>query len=347
MTANGPAAISDHDPPDSDRKPEAAAVTIPPETVGAAPRVQIVIVNWNGGDWLRRCAASIAAYGGAAVDRVVIVDNGSVDGSADPDVPGLAPDIIRTGENLGFGRACNRGAAGAAADYLLFLNPDAALEAGTLATALAFMESAAAAEVGVCGIRLVGEDGETQRHCARFPNARSFIGAATGLGALFPRAFPPLPMTDFDHLESRPVDHVIGAFYLIRRPLFEELGGFDERFFVYLEDLDLSRRVREAGRSVYYLAGARAFHKGGGTSEQVKARRLYYALSSRLLYAFKHFRAAGAWTVLAATLLVEPFARLARALLRLSGREAGETLRAFAWLWAALPRVVRGRRIAP
>lgn len=311
------------------------------------PKVQIVIVNWNSGDWLRQCAASIAAHGGPAVDRVVIVDNGSVDGSGDLDVAGLAPEIIRTGENLGFGRACNRGAAGAAADYLLFLNPDAALQADTLATALAFMRSPAAAEVGVCGIRLVGEAGETQRHCARFPNARGFIGAATGLGALFPRLFPPLPMTDFDHLESRPVDHVIGAFYLIHRPLFEALGGFDERFFVYLEDLDLSRRVKAAGRSVFYLAEATAFHKGGGTSEQVKARRLYYALSSRLLYAFKHFGAAGAWAVTAATLLIEPFARLVRALLHASGREAGETLRAFIWLWRALPGVVRGRRIAP
>ncbi len=107
----------------------------PPETVGPGPRVQIVIVNWNSGDWLRRCLASIAAHGGAVVDRVVVVDNGSVDGSADTDVPGLVPDIMRTGDNLGFGRACNRGAAGAQAEYLLFLNPDAALEAGTLATA--------------------------------------------------------------------------------------------------------------------------------------------------------------------------------------------------------------------
>lgn len=311
------------------------------------PGVRIVIVNWNSGELLRRCVASIARYGGPAVERVVIVDNGSTDRSAELEEAGVLLEILRKGENLGFARASNLGAAGAETEYLLFLNPDAALGPGTIDTVLAFMASPAAAGIGICGIRLTGETGETQRHCARLPSARTFIGAATGLGALFPRLFPPLLMTGFDHLDSRPVDHVIGAFYLIRRPLFEKLGGFDERFFVYLEDLDLSRRARGAGQSVYYLAEATAFHKGGGTSEQVKAQRLYYALSSRLLYGFKHFRAGGAWAVAAATLLVEPFARLARALLRLSGREAGEALRAAAWLWLALPRVVRGRRIAP
>jgi len=309
--------------------------------------VRIVIVNWNSGLWLGRCLASIAAHGGDAVERVVVVDNGSTDGSLDVAVPGLELEIIRTGANLGFGKACNLGAAGATTPYLLFLNPDAALHEGTLAAALAFMESVEGAGAGVCGIRLVGEDGATQKHCARLPGARSFIGAATGLGSLLPRLFPPIPLTEFDHETSRPVDHVIGAFYLIRRSLFEALGGFDERFFVYLEDLDLSRRVHASGAAIWYRADATAFHKGGGTSEQVKARRLYYALSSRLLYAGKHLRFGGALSVALATLLAEPFARLLRALVRLSPREAGATLHAYGLLWLALPRVVRGKRVRP
>lgn len=309
--------------------------------------IQIVIVNWNSGAWLGHCLASIAEHGGMAVEKVVVVDNGSTDNSLPADTSGLPLEIIRTGANLGFSRACNLGAAEASAPYLLFLNPDAALHAGTLQAALGFMDSAEGGGVGVCGVRLVGEDGETQRHCARFPGVRSFLGAATGLDALLPRLFPPLILSESEHRESRPVDHVIGAFYLIRRPLFEELGGFDERFFVYLEDLDLSRRVWTAGRSVHYLAEAVAFHKRGGTSEQVKARRLYYALSSRLLYAFKHFRALGAWTVLGATMVIEPIARLVRALFRLAGREAGATLRAYGLLLLALPRTIRGKRVRP
>lgn len=304
-------------------------------------KVHIVIVNWNSGEWLRRCVASIADHGSGLVDRVVVVDNGSIDGSAEVDSCSSPPDLVAAGGNLGFGRASNLGARGAAAPYLLFLNPDAALCEGTLRHALAYMEGPEAAGVAVCGVKLVDEHGVTQRHCARFPTLRTFLGRATGLGRLFPRLFPPLLMEDFDHLESRRVDHVIGAFYLVRRELFENLGGFDERFFVYLEDLDLSLRVREAGWQVHYLAEAIAFHKGGGTSEQVKARRLFYSLRSRILYAFKHFRRRQAWTVALATLLVEPLPRLIRALARLSPREAGDTLRAFFLLWRDFPSLPR------
>jgi len=315
--------------------------------VETGPRAHLVIVNWNSGDWVRRCLASLAAHGGEAVDRVVVVDNGSSDGSLAGEAPGPSVEIIRTGANLGFARACNIGAADARAPYLLFLNPDAQLHAGTLAIVLEFMESPQAGRIGICGIRLTDESGAAQPHCARFPTWRTFVGAATGLSALFPRRMQPSLMVEFDHLESRPVDHVIGAFYVIRRALFDQLGGFDERFFVYLEDLDLSRRASQAGWATHYLAAATAFHQGGGTSEQVKADRLYYSLSSRLLYGFKHFPAGGAWAAAAATLLVEPFARLARALVRGSFREARDTLRAFVWLWRALPKLVAGKRVEP
>ena len=184
-------------------------------------KIHIVIVNWNSGDWLRRCVASIVDHGSGLVDRVVVVDNGSTDGSAEFGPSTSPPELVATGANLGFARASNLGAGGAVASFLLFLNPDAALGGDTLRRALAFMEGPEAAGVAVCGIRLVDEDGGTQRHCARFPTARTFLGSATGLSGLFPRLFPPLLMEDFDHLESRRVDHVIGAFYLVRRELFE------------------------------------------------------------------------------------------------------------------------------
>lgn len=309
--------------------------------ISSEPRVQIVIVNWNSGAWLGRCITALAKYGGRSVARIVVVDNGSTDESLAFDMAGLPLDVICTGANLGFARASNLGARGASAPFLLFLNPDAAIGEDTLRTALDYMEGAEAADVGICGIRLVDEHGGIQRHCARFPSARTFLGAATGLSRLFPKLLPPLLMEDFDHLESRSVDHVIGAFYLVRRELFESLGGFDERFFVYLEDLDLSLRARQSGWKVHYLAEASAFHKGGGTSEQVKARRLFYSLRSRILYAFKHFPGPRAWIVLLATLLVEPFLRLIRALARLSPREAGETLRAYFWLWRDVPFLMR------
>lgn len=307
-------------------------------------QVHIVIVNWNSGDLLRECLASLARFGDDKVARIVVVDNGSVDGS--DAVEGAAPalEIIRTGKNLGFGTACNLGARGAQAPYLLFLNPDAALFEHTLRTTLDYMDSGAAAHTGICGIRLRDERGEIQRHCARFPGLRSYLGYSLGLSRLLPRMFPPWLMEDFDHRESRAVDHVIGAFFLIRRELFEELGGFDERFFVYLEDLDLTRRAATAGWTTWYLAEAEAYHKGGGTSEQVRAHRLFYTQRSRILYAFKHFSRPAALLSLFAVAALEPLVRTLRAAVTLKGGDLVNTFRATGLLLQDFPRLVASIR---
>ena len=104
-----------------------------------------------------------------------------------------------------------------------------------------------------------------------FPGRSIFWRKRPVWTASSPRLFRSHVMTEWDHAASRRVDHVIGAFYLIRREVFEKLGGFDGRFFLYLEDLDLSCRVCGHGRHIMYLADARAYHKGGGVSEQAKA----------------------------------------------------------------------------
>lgn len=281
--------------------------------------IDIVIVNWNAGDMLRECVQSALETGGQALGRVIVVDNGSVDRSLEqlPDDPRLL--VIETRENLGFGRACNRGASLAQGRYVLFLNPDTRLYPTTLTDVLAYMDSQDGQEVGVCGIRLIEDDGAIQHHTTAFPTSRDIYRVD---------AF----RTDFDHQTDRRVSHVIGAFYFMRRALFKQLGGFDERFFVYFEDLDLSYRVHQAGWGIQYLASAAAYHKGGGTSDAVKARRLSYSLTSRLRYARKHFSRPGNLLVLATTLLVEPPLRLLRAVQRRSPQEARETLTAYAML---------------
>jgi len=306
--------------------------------------LHIVIVNWNSGNLLRECIASLAEHGSASIDQLVIVDNGSADDSAEVDGSGLPLRVIRTGANLGFAAACNLGAADASAPYILLLNPDTRLYDDAFSPAVAFMESPQAARIGVCGIQLRDEHGQVQRHSARFPTWRSFIGQSLGLSRLFPRLFPPQHLDEFDHLTSRPVDHVIGAFYLIRRHLWEQLGGLDERFFVYLEDIDLSYRAAAAGWGNYYLADVNAFHKAGGTSEQVKAHRLFYAVRSRILFAFKHFSRGKAWVTTLAALLIEPFARLARGLLRGSRDEVRATWSAYRMLYGDLGNIRRRAR---
>lgn len=306
--------------------------------------LDIIIVNWNAGRQLRECLESVTLTGrdGFHLTRVVVVDNASSDRSADglEDLE-LPLTVIRNADNRGFGAACNQGAKGSEADYLLFLNPDTRLQENSLAKPLAFMEQPNNRSIGIVGIQLMDDDGQVSRTCARFPTPGRFFSKMLGLDRMFPRFFPSHFMSDWDHGESREVDHVIGAFFLVRRSLFTSLGGFDERFFVYLEDLDFSLRAWQAGWSSYYLASIQAYHKGGGTSQQVKATRMFYALRSRILYGDKHFGWFPATGLMAATLLLEPLARLVLSSARRSGEEISETLKGYSMLWGATPALLR------
>ncbi|QEY59398.1 glycosyltransferase family 2 protein [Pseudomonas sp. C27(2019)] len=304
--------------------------------------IDIVIVNWNAGYQLKECLESVLNYNKSEVSSIVVVDNGSTDGSADA-VDGMPNvTVIRTGENLGFGAACNIGAKAGQSPYLLFLNPDTRLEAESLTVPLTFMEQSENQSVGICGIQLIDEQQNVSRTCARFPTIKRLISSTLGLDKLPRLKGAGVHMNDWDHLSSAEVDHVIGAFYLIRRKIFEQVSGFDERFFVYLEDLDLSKTVKNAGWSSWYLTEAKAFHAGGGTSRQVKVHRLFYSLRSRLLYGFKHFPTWQAWLLVLVTLLIEPFTRSIWCLLSRDLVGVKHTWAAYRMLWGSLKYIIQG-----
>ena len=305
-----------------------------------AKMLNIVIVNWNADRQLADCLKSIRAFGHSP-GSVIVVDNASNDDSlAGVEMLSLPIKIIRNAYNRGFGAACNQGAAMASGDYLLFLNPDTRLLEHSLSVPLSLMEQPENAGIGICGIQLLDESGHIVRSCARFPSLGIFVAQALGLNKLPGFRSWGTHMSEWDHTTTREVDHVVGAFYLIRRSLFESLGGFDERFFVYLEDLDFSLRSRQAGWQTVYLAEAQAFHAGGGVSRQVKATRLFYSLRSRLLYGFRHFSKLSAWLLLLITIAVEPCTRLAFALARRSSGEASNTLSAYRMLLTSIPRII-------
>jgi GT2 family glycosyltransferase len=280
-------------------------------------KIDIIIVNWNSGAQLRRCLASIDCLGNDNLAKVVVVDNGSVDGSADClDGYGFSFQVIKNSENLGFARACNQGATEGDARYMLFLNPDTELFSNSLIVPLTFLENAENSGIGICGIQLIDENGHVARTCARFPSLKRFIVQAIGLNKLPGFKGAGVHRDDWDHLTNKSIDHVMGAFFFMRRRVFEVLKGFDDRFFVYLEDLDFSLRARQAGWGTFYLADAQAFHKGGGSSQQVKAKRLFYSLRSRLLYSLKHFPRWQAWVLFGVMAMVEPLSRSMFSLLR-------------------------------
>ena len=303
------------------------------------PSIHVVIVNWNSGTQLKECLLSFPAD--AVALRLMVVDNASIDGSCEglEGVVSAPLAIIRNADNRGFGAACNQGAAGSEADYLLFLNPDTRLMPGSLEKPVRYLQSPEHSAIGIVGIRLLDVDGHVARNTARTPTAWSAVGNSLGLDRLMPSLFPPHFVTEWAHDETQTVDQVMGAYFLVRRSLFEVLGGFDERFFVYYEDLDFSVRAQAQGFSSVYLATAQAFHRGQGTTENATERRMFYFARSKILYALKHFSAFGAFAVVVATLTLEPFARmLARP------QSAGETLRAFGNVWKELPKMLRTKR---
>lgn len=310
------------------------------------PTLDIVIVNWNAGPALRDCVQSIVQSGVSsfALDRVVIVDNASTDGSAD-NLQGLNLPftVIKNSKNIGFAAACNQGARKSEADYLLFLNPDTRLFPNTLEKTIAWISAPENSRTGVLGVQLVDEQGRVSRTCARFPTPSMFLAKMSGLDRIFPRRFPQHFHLEWDHQDSRVVDQVMGAYFFVRCPLFVDLGGFDERFFVYFEEVDFSLRAQQAGWSTYFLASAQCYHKGGGTSEQVKAQRLYYSLQSRLLYSAKHFGTAPSGVLLLGTLFIEPLARVAQAAVRLSMKSVWEVMYGYGLLWSAIPTIIRKR----
>jgi N-acetylglucosaminyl-diphospho-decaprenol L-rhamnosyltransferase len=294
--------------------------------------VHIVIVNWNTGHYLRECLESIvpARRDDLTIARVTVVDNDSSDGSATglEDVP-LPLEMIRNRRNLGFAAACNQGAAGSTADYLLFLNPDTRLLDGTLTTVARFMDGEDSRGIGICGAQMVDARGGLGLSCARFPTLRVFFGKMTGLDRVLPRLFPRHHLTAAEISQSRLVDQVIGAFYFVRRELFTRLGGFDARYFIYYEEVDFALRARRDGALTYFLTEARVLHAENISSSQVRDVRLYHSLRSRQLYAYEHWPHWKAQVLVGLTLTVELAARVASATLRRSASDVSATRAAY------------------
>ena len=304
-------------------------------------KIDIVIVNWNSGNQLNKCLASIARLRCDTISKVIVIDNDSFDGSADNlEAVGLPLQTIYNSTNMGFARACNQGARECDSPYLLFLNPDTEIYENSLTGPLAFMEKPEHSAIGICGIQLIDEKNIISRSCARFPSIVRFGSQAIGIDKLPGLKGTGVHMNDWDHLSSKSIDHVIGAFFFIRRCLFDILNGFDERFFVYLEDVDFSFRAKKAGWGSYYLANAQAFHKGGGSSQRVKATRLFYALQSKLLYGFKHFQRWQAWLLLWIYATIEPITRSLFFLFRGAIQDVINTWSGYAMWYRNLPTLM-------
>ncbi|MES2850494.1 MAG: glycosyltransferase family 2 protein [Bacteroidota bacterium] len=296
--------------------------------------IDIVIVNWTSGHYLRKCIASILENKNEPyVSKVIVIDNDSGDTSATDLVDNRKIEIIHNKKNLGFAKACNQGFRLCKCDFVLLLNPDALLLENTLQDCVAFMKQTSS--VDILGCCLLNDAGITSKSCSRFPSPLRFFYDASGLSKIAPKIFTPATlMTDWDHSESRQVDQVMGAFMFMRKDVFDKIGYFDERFFVYYEELDFSLRLAKAGGISYFSSEIKAVHSGEGTTTSVKAFRLYLSLQSRFRYAKKNFSWPGYLFVCLSTFPVEFISRFFFLLLSGKPGEIKNLIRGFKMLLA-------------
>lgn len=254
--------------------------------------ISIVIVNWNTRQLVADCISSIKKYVHGVTYEIIVSDNGSVDGSiemlrSDPDVI-----LIENNANLGFAIANNIGLRQAKGRYLLLLNSDTVLHEGGLLLSLQYMEKRP--NVGMLGCRLLNRDGSLQLSCARFPDLLTPIFRKLFFEKIVARligndkvSFASIYSED-QHLSDFNPDWMIGAFMLIKRDAYEQVGGLDEAYFMYSEDMDWCYRFRQAGWELVYLASTKVTHFGGGSSDQVPIRTIKRKVDSLLLYFSKH-----------------------------------------------------------
>jgi GT2 family glycosyltransferase len=255
-------------------------------------QVDVIIVNWNSGIYLSNALQSINKSNISVINQVIVVDNNSSDNSFTrvAESKWLFKTVyIRNEENIGFGRACNKASQLCSQKYILFLNPDTAVNYDSISSCLEFMEKDVAEKYAVCGVQLIDSIGRVSRSCARIPSFTNMINASIGLDLVAPRIFPGIIMKEWDHMQSRDVGHVIGAFYFIRTYIFKDMGGFNENYFLYYEDLDLSSRLKSGNFLIRYIVHAGAIHIGGGCSAKILIERRYLSNKSKIEYVRNFF----------------------------------------------------------
>jgi N-acetylglucosaminyl-diphospho-decaprenol L-rhamnosyltransferase len=245
-------------------------------------RVDVVIVSYNSAGTIGDAVAPLA---GDESVRVIVVDNASSDDTVEQ-LRGLPVETIELDDNGGFAHGCNVGWRAGEAPYVLFLNPDARIGPDAVAALAAELDTDDG--IGAVAPRIEEPDGSLDYSLRRAPRLRSSFAQALFLHRLFPEAtWVDEVIRDPDEYEhAHAVDWVSGACFAVRRDVLEELGGLDESFFHYSEDVDICERIRRSGREVRFVPGARAEHEGGASAP--RARLLPILAASRIRYSAKH-----------------------------------------------------------
>ena len=256
--------------------------------------LSIIIVNYNVKEFLQNLLHSIDKAAQNLTYEIIIVDNASDDGSVEYIKNNLLPrgriQLIANNVNLGFGRANNIGMKNAKGKYFLLLNPDTLLSEDTLVNMVSFLEGNPTA--GLAGCKILNPDGTLQLACRRsFPGPWTSFCKVTGLSSFFPNSkiFARYNLTYLDENLTYEVDAISGSFMMLRKEVYEKIGGFDEEFFMYGEDLDLCYRVQKSGYKIYYVHNTQIIHYKGESTKRssIDETKIFY--DAMHLFVKKHF----------------------------------------------------------
>ena len=259
-----------------------------PKSESPNPTLSIIIVSWNVADLLRDCLRSIDQNRGELVLEVIVVDSASADKSVamvSAEFPWVT--VLAQSENVGFPRGNNIGMEVATGDALLLLNPDTKIVGNALAVMLAYLDQNE--DIGLIGPQLLNPDGSHQSSRRRFPTVMTGLFESTWLQSLAPRSMMSRYFaTDLSDDATSDVDWVTGACMLTRRAVVDQVGGMDAAYFMYSEELDWCKRIKDAGWRVVYLPTATVVHHIGKSSEQAVTARHINFNRAKLRYFRKH-----------------------------------------------------------
>jgi len=259
----------------------------------ASTDLSIIILSWNTADLLVACLASLRENPYHGDHEIIVVDNGSSDGSADiasEAFPGIR--LLRNSENLGYSAGNNIGLRAARGRFLLLLNSDIEVRPGALDRLVEFLESHP--EAGAVGARHLNPDGSLQPSCVRFPTLTTALVFDTFLALLPPgkRHLDQYFMRSFDHETLREVDQIPGSCLLMPREVVQRIGLLNEEFWLYFNDVDLCKRILDAGYTVTFLPDAEVMHHNHASTSRFDFFVVQWHLN-RVAYYRKYFGARG------------------------------------------------------
>lgn len=249
--------------------------------------IAVCVINYNTSELLRECLHSVLTQN---ADEIVVVDNASVDGSVEmmktefPSIP-----LVAFEKNIGFGAASNQGIERCYSERIVLLNADTRMKRGSLQALRNYLDDHP--QAAIIGPRILNPDGTLQTSCFHFPTSFHIFLYISGLY----RSIPRLPILKQRTLQKmtgespRRVPWILGAALAFRRETFEELGGFDERFFMYFEEVDLCYRLSSQGKQIHFVPEAEVTHIGGGSTVQKRAWSYIQFFTSLAQFYRKHY----------------------------------------------------------